>query len=58
MLIIWGVAWRWNRREKRWVERATGAQPTLDSGIDHGKIDETAAAGPDFSHLGQMDQGP
>jgi hypothetical protein len=51
MLLIWAVAWRSRRREKRWVERAIGEEPKLDSGVDLGRAE------PDFGRIAEMDHG-
>ncbi len=58
MLIIWVVAWRSSRREKRWVAGATAGPPKFGDDIDLSRIDQRDESQPDFGRIAEMDHSP
>ena len=58
MVVVWLVAWRTRRRERKWLEQME-SPPEFDSGIELDRMDHRyTESAPDFSRLAEMDRGP
>ena len=56
MVIVWFVAWRTRRRERKWLAKME-TPPKLDARIDLDQVGQHPDSTPDFSHVAEIDHG-
>jgi hypothetical protein len=50
MVVVWLLAWRGRRRERKWLAHME-SPPKLDASIELDQVGKPTDAGPDFSHI-------